>query len=88
MTNWGRVYYTNLLSSIVLVTAFPLCKSEHAVLAGIFTGSVKLSYVLLLVLSCLVGVCMSHVSGICSCGMAATGYCCGRSHETPQRQVA
>ncbi|KAG2498722.1 hypothetical protein HYH03_003462 [Edaphochlamys debaryana] len=58
MTNWARVYYTNLIALIPLAFAVPLL-GEHKVLATTaWTGSV----VTPLVLSCVVGVCMSHSS--------------------------
>jgi len=57
MSNWGRVYYTNLLSGIALLLVFPLCKSEHQILR---TYAFSNSQICLLVLSCMIGVCMSH----------------------------
>jgi uncharacterized protein (UPF0332 family) len=57
MTNWGRVYYTNFLSALALLLAFPFCSSEHEVLRNFeFTHA----QIALLLLSCTVGVCMSH----------------------------
>jgi hypothetical protein len=68
MTNWGRVYYTNFLSALALLLAFPFCSSEHKVLRSFEFSN---GQVALLLLSCTVGVCMSHAGeqgswGICS----------------------
>lgn len=57
MTNWGRVYYTNFLSALALLLAFPFCSSEHQVLKN---SEFSNGQVALLLLSCSVGVCMSH----------------------------
>jgi hypothetical protein len=61
MTNWGRVYYTNFLSALALLLAFPFCSSEHEVLR---TFEFSNGQVALLLLSCTVGVCMSHAGGL------------------------
>lgn len=56
MTNWGRVYYTNVLALIPLAVALPALR-EHVLLAEVaWTPNVLIP----LVLSCVVGVCMSH----------------------------
>jgi H+/Cl- antiporter ClcA len=57
MSNWGRVYYTNLLSGLALLVVFPLCRTEHKLLQETHFSH---SQVFLLFLSCAVGVCMSH----------------------------
>jgi solute carrier family 35 protein len=58
MTNWGRVYYTNLLSLLPLFCAFPFM-GEHGIVSQIQWDENTL---LPLVLSCLCGVGMSHAS--------------------------
>jgi GDP-mannose transporter len=69
MTNWGRVYYTNFMSAAALVAVFPFCSGEHKFLAAYaFTPS----QVLLLLLSCAVGVCMSHASYLMRSNVSAT----------------
>ncbi|GFR45180.1 hypothetical protein Agub_g6568 [Astrephomene gubernaculifera] len=56
MTNWSRVYYTNALALVPLLCALPMT-GEHLKLAAIdWTPAVLMP----LVLSCLMGVCMSH----------------------------
>jgi hypothetical protein len=60
MSNWGRVYYTNLLSGLALLVVFPLCKSEHKLLQETHFSHAQL---FLLFLPCAVGVCMSHAGG-------------------------
>lgn len=57
MTNWGRVYYTNFLSALALLLVFPFCSSEHEVLRSY---AFPVGQVVLLLLSGIVGVCMSH----------------------------
>lgn len=64
MSNWGRVYYTNLLSGIALLLVFPMCKSEHQMLR---TYTFSHAQVSLLVLSCMIGVCMSHAGEVLLC---------------------
>jgi GDP-mannose transporter len=63
MSNWGRVYYTNLLSGLALLAVFPLCKTEHKLLQETHFSHAQL---FLLCLSCVVGVCMSHAGGCAS----------------------
>jgi hypothetical protein len=65
MSNWGRVYYTNLLSGLVLLAVFPLCHTEHKLLQETHFSH---SQLFLLFLSCAVGVCMSHAGGCCQAG--------------------
>eukprot|EP00882_Tetradesmus_deserticola_P018486 GHRQ01019855.1.p4 GENE.GHRQ01019855.1~~GHRQ01019855.1.p4 ORF type:complete len:101 (-),score=40.17 GHRQ01019855.1:149-451(-) len=60
MSNWGRVYYTNLLSGLALLVVFPICRSEHKLLQETHFSHPQ---VFLLLLSCAVGVCMSHAGG-------------------------
>ncbi len=56
MTNWGRVYYTNALALIPLAVMLPSL-GEHSKLA---TVEWNFGVVMPLLLSCVVGVCMSH----------------------------
>jgi hypothetical protein len=63
MSNWGRVYYTNLLSGLALLVVFPLCKTEHKLLQETHFSHAQY---FLLFLSCAVGVCMSHAGGLAS----------------------
>lgn len=69
MSNWGRVYYTNLLAGGVLALVFPFCSSEHeAILSAAFTpGSIAV-----LALSCAVGVGMSHAGYLMRSNVSAT----------------
>eukprot|EP00775_Hariotina_reticulata_P003704 gene3704-3967_t len=69
MSNWGRVYYTNLLSGIALLLVFPLCKSEHQMLR---TYTFSHAQVSLLLLSCMIGVCMSHAGYLMRSNVSAT----------------
>lgn len=69
MTNWGRVYYTNILAGLVMIAVFPFCKSEHAALRAIHFTKPQL---LLLFLSCLMGTCMSHASYLMRSSVSAT----------------
>jgi hypothetical protein len=57
MSNWGRVWYTNILAGVLLAAVFPFCSQEHAALAAAgFTAPQTIT----LALSCIVGVAMSH----------------------------
>lgn len=58
MTNWGRVFYTNFLALPPLMVALPML-NEQAVLYKLTWGWSTLGP---LVLSCVVGVAMSHAS--------------------------
>lgn len=69
MSNWGRVYYTNILAGFVMVAVFPFAKSEHAVLRTVQFSTPQL---LLLFLSCLMGTCMSHASYLMRSSVSAT----------------
>ncbi|WIA23244.1 hypothetical protein OEZ85_000015 [Tetradesmus obliquus] len=69
MTNWGRVYYTNFLSALALLLAFPFCSSEHKVLRSY---AFPVGQVVLLLLSCIVGVCMSHAGYLMRSNVSAT----------------
>jgi solute carrier family 35 len=69
MTNWGRVYYTNFLSCCALVLVFPFCRGEHALLR---TVSVSGPQAALLLLSCIIGVCMSHAGYLMRSNVSAT----------------
>lgn len=60
MSNWGRVWYTNVLAGLLLAVIFPFCSHEHAALAAAgFTAPQLMT----LALSCIVGVAMSHAGG-------------------------
>ncbi len=68
MTNWGRVYYTNGLALVPLALVLPSL-GEHNKLASVqWTFSV----VMPLLLSCVVGVCMSHASYLLREAVSAT----------------
>lgn len=69
MTNWGRVYYTNILAGLIMAAVFPFAKSEHAVLRAVHFTTPQL---LLLFLSCLMGTCMSHASYLMRSNVSAT----------------
>ena len=56
MTNWSRVYYTNAIALVPLLVALPLT-GEHLKLAEVKWTPHVLGP---LVLSCFMGVCMSH----------------------------
>ncbi|KXZ48130.1 hypothetical protein GPECTOR_30g226 [Gonium pectorale] len=56
MTNWSRVYYTNAIALVPLLFALPLT-GEHHKLATVAWTPGLLGPV---ILSCLMGVCMSH----------------------------
>uniref|UniRef100_A0A383WMS1 Sugar phosphate transporter domain-containing protein n=1 Tax=Tetradesmus obliquus TaxID=3088 RepID=A0A383WMS1_TETOB len=69
MTNWGRVYYTNFLSALALLLVFPFCSSEHEVL---HSYAFPVGQVVLLLLSGIVGVCMSHAGYLMRSNVSAT----------------
>lgn len=69
MSNWGRVYYTNLLSGLALLVVFPLCRTEHQLLQQTHFTHAQL---FLLCLSCAVGVCMSHAGYLMRSNVSAT----------------
>eukprot|EP00878_Enallax_costatus_P016396 GHUV01017198.1.p1 GENE.GHUV01017198.1~~GHUV01017198.1.p1 ORF type:complete len:189 (+),score=14.69 GHUV01017198.1:547-1113(+) len=69
MTNWGRVYYTNFLAAIALMVVFPFCPSEHEVL---MSAEWNLGQIVLITLSCAVGVCMSHAGYLMRSNVSAT----------------
>ncbi|GLC40057.1 hypothetical protein PLESTF_000932700 [Pleodorina starrii] len=68
MTNWGRVYYANLMAFVPMLLALPFL-DEVAVLSSLkwsFGGIVSLS------LSCVLGVAMSHASYLLREAVSAT----------------
>lgn len=69
MSNWGRVYYTNVLAGIILAVIFPFCEHEHKAIsaAGLATPQI-----VTLVLSCAVGVGMSHAGYLMRSNVSAT----------------
>ncbi|KAF8057271.1 SAT2 [Scenedesmus sp. PABB004] len=69
MSNWGRVYYTNFLAAAALLLVFPLCSGEHAVLAAAAWDPPQ---VIVLFMSCAVGVCMSHAGYLMRSNVSAT----------------
>lgn len=69
MTNWGRVYYTNLLAAMALMVVFPACSSEHDVLLA---ADWSIGQIALITLSCAVGVCMSHAGYLMRSNVSAT----------------
>jgi GDP-mannose transporter len=69
MTNWGRVYYTNFMAVVALLAVFPFCSGEHEILKAYeFTPP----QVVLLLVSCVVGVCMSHAGYLMRSNVSAT----------------
>ncbi|GFR42891.1 hypothetical protein Agub_g3883 [Astrephomene gubernaculifera] len=70
MTNWGRVYYANLLALLPLLVAVPLM-GEPAVLAGLSWGGGRVA---VLALSCALGVGMSHASYLLREAVSATAF--------------
>jgi GDP-mannose transporter len=69
MTNWGRVYYTNFLSSLALLAVFPFCSGEHELLKNYNWTPPQ---VILLFVSCMIGVCMSHAGYLMRSNVSAT----------------
>jgi GDP-mannose transporter len=69
MTNWGRVFYTNFMSATALAFVFPFCKGEHELLKHYtFTPP----QIVLLFMSCAIGVCMSHAGYLMRSNVSAT----------------
>jgi len=68
MTNWGRVYYTNLLALAPMIFILPSLKEQDK-LAGVVWDSQVL---VPLILSCTVGVCMSHSAYLLRDAVSAT----------------
>lgn len=68
MTNWGRVYYTNTLALVPLFFVLPGL-SEQSVLYKIDWDYTVVS---MLILSCIVGVCMSHAAYVLRDTVSAT----------------
>jgi solute carrier family 35 protein len=69
MSNWARVYYANLMSSPLLALAFVFIKKEQALLAST-VWTVKVAGPVLL--SCVMGVAMSHASYLLRSHASAT----------------
>jgi len=69
MSNWGRVYYTNILAGMVLLAAFPFCTSERDVLRA---TDFSWNKVMVLGLSCIVGAGMSHAGYLLRSNVSAT----------------
>lgn len=69
MTNWGRVYYTNFLSSLALLAVFPFCTGEHELLKNYAWNPPQ---IILLFVSCAIGVCMSHAGYLMRSNVSAT----------------
>lgn len=68
MTNWGRVYYTNALALVPLMVVLPALNEQKVLFEIAWTPSVFLP----LILSCLVGVCMSHAAYMLREAVSAT----------------
>ncbi|KAG2482767.1 hypothetical protein HYH03_018307 [Edaphochlamys debaryana] len=68
MTNWARVYYTNGIALLPLLVAIPLCGEYQALMSVTWSGAV----IAPLLLSCAVGVCMSHASYLLREAVSAT----------------
>jgi GDP-mannose transporter len=69
MSNWGRVYYTNLLAGAVLAATFPFCDAEHA---SLLRGGLSGTQVTVLAMSCVIGVGMSHAGYLMRSNVSAT----------------
>jgi GDP-mannose transporter len=69
MSNWGRVYYTNILSGVVLALIFPFCSHEHLALS---LSGFSVPQMVTLGLSCVVGVAMSHAGYLMRSNVSAT----------------
>lgn len=69
MSNWGRVYYTNILGGVFLALVFPFCSHEHAALA---VSGFSVPQLVTLGLSCVVGVAMSHAGYLLRSNVSAT----------------
>eukprot|EP00775_Hariotina_reticulata_P005741 gene5741-5981_t len=69
MSNWGRVYYTNILAGMALLAAFPFCTTEHDVLR---VTDFSWNKIIVLGLSCAVGVGMSHAGYLLRSNVSAT----------------
>lgn len=69
MTNWGRVYYTNVISGCILLAVLPFCQQEHAVIRQLSFSTWQAA---LLLLSCCVGVGMSHATFLTRSSVSAT----------------
>lgn len=69
MDNWARVFYANLVSSPVLMVIFAFAKKEQAILARMDWNFTVVGPFLL---SCIMGVAMSHASYLLRSYAAAT----------------
>lgn len=69
MSNWGRVYYTNILAGVILALVFPFCDGEHKALSA---AGFSVPQIVTLVLSCAVGVGMSHAGYLMRSNVSAT----------------
>eukprot|EP00877_Chromochloris_zofingiensis_P004223 jgi/Chrzof1/13801/Cz08g12270.t1 len=69
ISNWGRVYHTNLLSGLTLLAVWPFMAEERKYIATCTLNTVQLC---LLCLSCAVGVTMSHASWLMRSKTTAT----------------
>ncbi|KXZ45377.1 hypothetical protein GPECTOR_55g283 [Gonium pectorale] len=69
MTNWGRVYYANVLAFALLTPCLALMPGERALLAGVVWDGPTVS---MLALSCAMGVGMSHASYLLREAVSAT----------------
>lgn len=69
MTNWGRVYYTIVISGVILLAVLPFCCHEHQVIQQFDLKSWQTA---LLLLSCFVGVGMSHATFLTRSSVSAT----------------
>lgn len=56
MTNWSRVYYTNAIALGPLLLALPLASEQDRLSLVFWTPAV----IMPVLLSCLLGICMSH----------------------------
>lgn len=68
MSNWGRVYYANLMAFVPLLIALPFLR-EHTILMSL---NWSFNAVATLTVSCLLGVAMSHASYLLREAVSAT----------------
>ncbi|MEW5297977.1 MAG: hypothetical protein WDW38_003726 [Sanguina aurantia] len=77
MTSWGRVYYTNFMAMLFLLPVLPIL-GEHILLSNVVWSTYTVAPLLL---SCTIGVGMSHASYLLRDAVSATmftivGICC------------
>mmetsp|Transcript_13985 Transcript_13985/g.39577 ORF Transcript_13985/g.39577 Transcript_13985/m.39577 type:complete len:92 (+) Transcript_13985:1114-1389(+) len=71
MNNWGRVYYTNLLSCIAVSVILLLFRVDHDFNEWRDTKALPNAW-MALVASCLCGLGLSYSASFCRCSVSAT----------------